>query len=166
MAPTAEEKQPISRPPTTLELVINRFCCGLATGFAWLAVILVLGIVIRLTFLAFPAIQNFGFSFILTSTWDSATNEYGILPEIWGTLYSSLLALCIGSVFGVSVAIFLNEGFLGGFVYWIFKLGKVGAPSFLGKDTRQDGIYTENHRRFISCHSQCSVWIVGDGRRG
>ncbi len=39
-------------------------------------------------------------------------NVYGILPEIWGTLYSSLLALVIGGFFGVTVAIFLTQDFL------------------------------------------------------
>ena len=38
--------------------------------------------------------------------------SFGILPEIWGTLYSSLLALLIGGFFGVTVAIFLTQDFL------------------------------------------------------
>ena len=38
--------------------------------------------------------------------------KFGILPEIWGTLYSSLLALLIGGFFGLGVAIFLTQDFL------------------------------------------------------
>lgn len=38
--------------------------------------------------------------------------DNGILPEIWGTLYTSLLALLFASVLGLFVAIFLTEGFL------------------------------------------------------
>ncbi|MGB5735420.1 MAG: phosphate ABC transporter permease subunit PstC, partial [Thiohalocapsa sp.] len=34
------------------------------------------------------------------------------LPEIWGTLYSSLLALLLGGLFGVSIAIFLTQDFI------------------------------------------------------
>ena len=41
-----------------------------------------------------------------------AAETFGILPEIWGTLYSSLLALLIGGFFGVTVAIFLTQDFL------------------------------------------------------
>jgi phosphate transport system permease protein len=48
--------------------------------------------------------------------------EYGILPEIWGTLYTSLLALIIGSAFGVAAAIFLSEGYLGEAVFNILKV--------------------------------------------
>ena len=42
----------------------------------------------------------------------SSRQQFGILPEIWGTLYSSLLALAIGGFFGVAVAIFLTQDFL------------------------------------------------------
>jgi phosphate transport system permease protein len=51
-------------------------------------------------------------SFITSTTWDVNRGQFGILPEIWGTLYSSLLALIIGGFFGVSVAIFLTQDFL------------------------------------------------------
>lgn len=32
-----------------------------------------------------------------------------MLPAIWGTLYSSVLALLLGGFFGVSIAIFLTD---------------------------------------------------------
>ena len=38
--------------------------------------------------------------------------QFGVLPAIWGTLYSSLLALMIGGFFGVAIAIFLTQDFL------------------------------------------------------
>ncbi len=44
--------------------------------------------------------------------WDVQRNTFGILPQIWGTLYSSLLALLIGGFFGITVAIFLTQDFL------------------------------------------------------
>ena len=40
----------------------------------------------------------------------SGAQQFGILPHIWGTLYSSLLALAIGGFFGVVMAIFLTAG--------------------------------------------------------
>ena len=51
--------------------------------------------------------------------------EYGAVrhpPEIWGTLYTSWLALIIGTAFGVAAAIFLNEGFLAQSVFRILKV--------------------------------------------
>ena len=64
-----------------------------------------------------PAMSKYGWGFITGTTWDPNTGRYGILPEIWGTLYSSLLALFIGTVFGLAVAIFLSERFLASFVF-------------------------------------------------
>ena len=45
-----------------------------------------------------------------------------MLPEIWGTLYSSLLALFMGTLFGLAVAIFLSEHYLASFVFSLLKL--------------------------------------------
>jgi phosphate transport system permease protein len=61
---------------------------------------------------AWPAIQEYGFGFITGTTWDTNKAEFGVLPEIWGTLYSSLLALLLGGMFGIAIAIFLTQGFI------------------------------------------------------
>jgi phosphate transport system permease protein len=89
---------------------------------AWLSVLLVVFIVLRIVVAGLPAIREHGVQFLTGTVWDPNTGQYSILPEIWGTLYSSLLALILGSVFGVSAAIFLSEGFLGEFVFKILKL--------------------------------------------
>jgi phosphate transport system permease protein len=50
---------------------------------------------------------------MLTGTvWDVGQQQFGILPAIWGTLYSSLIALLIGGFFGIGMAIFLTQDFL------------------------------------------------------
>ena len=64
-----------------------------------------------------PAFREYGLDFIRGTTWDPNKAQYGILPEIWGTLYTSLLALVIGSAFGVAAAIFLSEYYLGEAVF-------------------------------------------------
>jgi phosphate transport system permease protein len=48
---------------------------------------------------ALPAIRDYHLSFLTSTTWNVQTGRFGILPEIWGTLYSSLLALVIGGFF-------------------------------------------------------------------
>jgi len=105
-------KEALTRPPTMLE----RFSDN---GFRLAALVAVSAILMLVVYIfaemgtgAWPAMERFGFSFITGETWSSATKTYGILPEIWGTLYSSILALIIGGVFGVSIAIFLTQGFL------------------------------------------------------
>ena len=60
--------------------------------------------------------------FLTTVEWNPNTNEYGILAEIWGTLYSSFLALIFGGGLGIAVAIFLTQGFLNARLAWVFRL--------------------------------------------
>jgi phosphate transport system permease protein len=91
-------------------------------AFAWLTVLLVLYILYTIISQAVPAMSKYGFGFITGSIWNANTKMYGILPEIWGTMYSSLLALIFGTVFGLSVAVCLSERYLSGFVFGILKL--------------------------------------------
>jgi phosphate transport system permease protein len=58
-----------------------------------------------------PAIANYGIAPITSAKWDGKEN-FGFLPQIWGTLYSSILGVAIGSFFGVAVAIFLTQDFI------------------------------------------------------
>ncbi len=89
--------------------------------FAWLTVALVAFIAIRILIAALPAIRSLGFGFLTGRVWDSNAGNFGILAEIWGTLYTSILALILGSVFGVAAAIFLSEGFLSSGVFNLLK---------------------------------------------
>ena len=56
-----------------------------------------------------PTIAQFGFKFWRTSTWDPVMGEFGAAPFIWGTLYSSFLALIIAAPVAIGIAIFLSE---------------------------------------------------------
>src|SRR5688572_10696330 len=58
---------------------------------------------------ALPAVKRFGFSFLVTSTWDPVAEQYGAAPMIFGTLASSFLALLIAVPLALSVAILLTE---------------------------------------------------------
>ena len=55
------------------------------------------------------SIQAFGLAFWRTSTWDPVAGEFGALPFIWGTLYSSLLALAISTPVALGIAVFVSE---------------------------------------------------------
>jgi phosphate transport system permease protein len=118
----ADKTSTISRPPTSFEKFCDVFFRSLSYTFAWLTVVLVVFIVYEIAVPARPALQKYGLSFIRSTTWDQNKNIYGILPQIWGTFYSSLLALVLGSVLGLAVAIFLSEGFLSSFVFQMLKL--------------------------------------------
>jgi phosphate transport system permease protein len=48
-------------------------------------------------------------------------------------MYTSVLALVIGTAFGVAAAVFLSEGYLGGFVFSLLKIFHVEFHDFWGK---------------------------------
>lgn len=76
---------------------------------ASIALITVLAIAIVLVRESQLSIAKFGMSFWTGRTWDPVSGEFGALPFIWGTLYSSLLALLIAGPVGVGIAIFISE---------------------------------------------------------
>jgi phosphate transport system permease protein len=111
----------ISRPPSTLDVLGDQVFRGLTLAFAGLTIVLVLYIVLEIGGKAAPAMQKYGLSFMTSTTWDVNKARFGVLPEIWGTLYSSVLALLLGGFFGVSIAIFLTQDFLPLPIELIFK---------------------------------------------
>jgi phosphate transport system permease protein len=128
-----DEHTTVCRPPTGVEKATDRLFRGLSHAFAWLTLILVLYIVYEIGSSAWPAIEQRGMGFITGTTWDPNKDTYGILPEIWGTMYSSLLALFLGTLFGVAAAVFLSERFLGEFLYWVLKQFGLQFHRFWGK---------------------------------
>ena len=91
-------------------------------GCAGLIVALLAYILLEIGSLAAPAISEHGLGFIVGTTWDGNRREFGVLPEIWGTLYSSLLALIIGGFVGIVIAIFLTQDFLSRKVAGVFRM--------------------------------------------
>ena len=55
------------------------------------------------------SIRQFGWSFWQTDVWDPVAGEFGARPFIWGTLYSSVLALIISTPIALGIAIFISE---------------------------------------------------------
>jgi phosphate transport system permease protein len=111
----------ISRPPSTVDVFVDQVFRGLTLVFAGLTILLVLYIVLEIGGKAAPAMQKYGLSFITSTSWDVNKARFGVLPEIWGTLYSSVLALLLGGFFGVSIAIFLTQDFLPPKLELLFK---------------------------------------------
>jgi phosphate transport system permease protein len=82
----------------------------LLTGLvAALVLVIVAGIAVTLVHESWLSIRAFGLSFWTTSTWDPVAGQFGALPFIWGTLYSSLLALLLSTPVALGIAIFLAE---------------------------------------------------------
>src|SRR5438093_8118386 len=82
----------------------------LGLGVAALAVVaLVLGIAFVLVDGSLLSLRAFGFSFWRTRVWDPVARRFGALPFIWGTLYSSFLALLLAAPVALGIAVFLSE---------------------------------------------------------
>ncbi|MGH8658272.1 MAG: phosphate ABC transporter permease subunit PstC [Gammaproteobacteria bacterium] len=111
----------ISGPPSAADYAWDRSFRFLAWSGAWIILALAAYILWKIGGQALPAIAKYGLGFVTSSTWDVGKEEFGILPQIWGTLYSSILALIIGGLFGVSMAIFLTQEFLGPRLAAIFR---------------------------------------------
>lgn len=98
---TREKKRDIHRSDRIFVWVLRFF------AFAIFA--LLIGIGVFLFMGAYPAIKEFGFKFIYTSVWDPVAENFGALPVIFGTLFSSFLALAFAAPISIGIALFLNE---------------------------------------------------------
>lgn len=88
----------------------GEFGFRLATGaVAILVVVLVAAIGVELARQSSLSIQKFGLSFWTTHTWDPVAGEFGAFPFIWGTLYSSIVALLIATPIALGIAVFISE---------------------------------------------------------
>jgi phosphate transport system permease protein len=82
----------------------------MSTGvFGLLLILIVAAIGFELARQSTLAIQKFGLNFWRTEVWDPVAGEFGALPFIWGTLYSSVLALLIATPISLGIAIFISE---------------------------------------------------------
>src|SRR5205807_4673888 len=82
----------------------------ISTGVFGLVLIAIVGAIgVELTRQSWLSIEKFGLDFWRTEIWDPVSGNFGALPFIWGTLYSSLLALLIASPVALGIAIFISD---------------------------------------------------------
>jgi phosphate transport system permease protein len=80
------------------------------TGAVALALVLIVcAIGVELGRESLLSMRKFGFGFWQTSVWDPVAGEFGALPFIWGTLYSSVLALVIATPISIGIGVFISE---------------------------------------------------------
>jgi phosphate transport system permease protein len=96
----------MTRPRSRPDEIVFRAGTGL---FAVLIVTVVLAIAFELSRQSRLSIHQFGWQFWQTDTWDPVAGEFGARPFIWGTLYSSMLALLISTPIALGIAIYISE---------------------------------------------------------
>jgi phosphate transport system permease protein len=77
--------------------------------FGLVLILIVASIGFELTRQSLLSIEKFGLGFWRTGVWDPVSGEFGALPFIWGTLYSSIAALAIAAPISIGIAVFISE---------------------------------------------------------
>jgi phosphate transport system permease protein len=109
--PTQRPKS-VARPPTARERGVDASFKWTTRIFAWLTALVVALVVALIAKQAMPAIRKYGLDFVVSRHWDAGKSQFGILPEIFGTLISSIIGVALAAVFGIAVAVFLTEEFI------------------------------------------------------
>jgi phosphate transport system permease protein len=76
---------------------------------AVLVLVILSGVIIALINGSLPALQAFGFDFLLEERWNPVTEKFGALAAIYGTLVTSFIAMLIAVPLGLLIALFLTE---------------------------------------------------------
>jgi phosphate transport system permease protein len=108
----ARHPDSVAAAPSSWDFLADRLFRGLSKAAAALILLLLGFILWQIGRRAWPGIREYGVGFLTSTTWDVGRGHFGVLPAIWGTIYSSFLALLIGGFFGVVMAIFLTQDFL------------------------------------------------------
>jgi phosphate transport system permease protein len=100
----------ISRAKVAGRLRLNDTIFHHLTRGAAAAVLIILGgVMISLVSGALPALQAFGFNFLIEERWNPVTEKFGALAPIYGTLVTSFIAMLIAVPIGLLIAVFLTE---------------------------------------------------------
>jgi phosphate transport system permease protein len=81
----------------------------ITAGVGLSLVLVVVAIAFELARQSQLSIAKFGLGFWINDIWDPVSGEFGARPFIWGTLYSSVLALLVASPISLGIAMFLSE---------------------------------------------------------
>jgi phosphate transport system permease protein len=111
----------IARPPRLTEIIADRLFRQGTFAMAIFTIGLTAFLIYSIGRAAMPAMESYKFDFLIGTAWDANKNIFGVLPAIVGTLYSSVLGLIGGTLFGLAIAIFLSEHFLASGLESLFR---------------------------------------------
>lgn len=79
------------------------------TVFALCVPLLLLLVLWEVALAGWPALREFGLTFVTSSEWDPVQRKFGAASAIFGTIVTSVIALVIATPLAIGVAIFLAE---------------------------------------------------------
>jgi phosphate transport system permease protein len=105
------ESQPRRLSSTAIEgaVVADRVYRAAILGFALCVPILLVLLLVEIGTAGWPALRQFGLSFLTTSVWDPVAGQFGAAPAIVGTIVTSIIALALATPLALGGAIFLSE---------------------------------------------------------
>ncbi len=90
-------------------VVLDRFFYHCTRFAAWTVLAVIIAIIVSLFIGAAPSIRKFGFGFLLSSSWNPVTEDFGAFVPIYGTLVTSVIAMVIGVPVSFGIALFITE---------------------------------------------------------
>ena len=87
----------------------DRIFAGVTFSFAALVMLILGGILLSLLMEAWPALREYGPAFLTGGTWSPASDVYGALIAVNGTIVTSAIALLIAVPISFGIAVFLTE---------------------------------------------------------
>lgn len=78
-------------------------------AFALLLIVIVVAIAAELVKESRLSLQEFGWGFWTRDEWDPVLGQFGARAFIWGTMYSSVLALLIATPVALGIAVYISE---------------------------------------------------------
>jgi phosphate transport system permease protein len=97
------------------EKVVRRFALtdavfhAVSRASAVLVLVLLGGVAVSLFVGSWDALSKFGFSFLVTESWNPVKENFGAAAPIYGTIVTSAIAILIAVPIGIGIAIFLTE---------------------------------------------------------
>jgi phosphate transport system permease protein len=106
----------LARPRSRLRLAFGREANIGDLAFRRITALFAASVIVLLLWMAFEmalasklSLAQFGLGFVTSREWNPVRDQYGALPFIFGTVVSSLLALCISVPISLGIAIYLSE---------------------------------------------------------
>jgi len=87
----------------------DAFFRGVLFLAALIVIMIIVAMIMAMTKTSILSLRAFGFSFLVSQSWDPVKGQFGALPFIYGTIMSSIIALIIAVPLSLGVAIFLVE---------------------------------------------------------
>jgi phosphate transport system permease protein len=97
------------KPNQNIGALLDKIFKGTTMFFAAFVLLLLVSIIIALFIGSWPALKTFGLPFFASTEWNPVTEEFGALVPIYGTVVTSVIAMCIAVPLSFGIALFITE---------------------------------------------------------